>query len=206
MGQIQSVGCNLLPYLSTECILLPRYFTKFENYVPDPEYPHVDSSVRGSEGPVRIGYFSNVTEPSKAFVTACTTLGVPFCPDFKSATSTRGVNRVCGHPSSAFRQCSFTLCGDRLVSKPFPLVLPTVVKHITVNYMNERRTRVSAESAYLTKDVLARPNLVVALHAQVTKILFENDSGQARATGVEFSKSKNGPCYRAKSTKEVILS
>jgi choline dehydrogenase len=43
-----------------------------------------------------------------------------------------------------------------------------------VNYIDERRTRVSAESAYLTEDVLARPNLVVTLHGQVTKILFDN--------------------------------
>jgi choline dehydrogenase len=72
--------------------------------------------------------------------------------------------------------------------------------------MDERRTRVSAESAYLTRDVLARPNLVITLHAQVTKILFDNDGGQARAVGVEFAKSKNGPRYQATAAKEVILS
>lgn len=72
--------------------------------------------------------------------------------------------------------------------------------------MDERRTRVSAESAYLTKDVLKRPNLVVTLHAQVTKILFDSDGDQVRAVGVEFAKSKNGPRYRASATKEVILS
>jgi choline dehydrogenase len=105
MGQIQSVGRNLLlNCLSADCMLLLRYFTKFEKYVPDPDYPHVDSASRGSQGPVQVGYFSNVTEPSKAFITACTTLGVPFCPDFKSTNGTQGVNRVCDCPSSASRQ------------------------------------------------------------------------------------------------------
>ncbi|KAF8239698.1 alcohol oxidase [Tricholoma matsutake] len=146
-----------------------RYFTKFEKYVPDPDYPLVDSASKGSQGPVRVGYFSNATPHAKAFITACTTLGVPFSPDFNSVEGTRGVNRV-------------------------------------LNYMDERRTRVSAESAYLTKDVLKRPNLVVTLHAQVTKILFDSDGDQVRAVGVEFAKSKNGPRYRASATKEVILS
>lgn len=69
--------------------------------------------------------------------------------------------------------------------------------------MDETRQRVSSESAYLTSEVLARPNLVVALHAQVTKIIFD-DSG-TRAVAVEFAKSKAGPRHQARARKEIIL-
>ncbi|KAG6813959.1 hypothetical protein H0H92_005214 [Tricholoma furcatifolium] len=73
--------------------------------------------------------------------------------------------------------------------------------------INEKSERVTSETAYFTPDVLARPNLVVALHAQVTKILFETtDNGGTRAIGVEFAKAKKGSRYRVYARKEVILS
>jgi len=72
--------------------------------------------------------------------------------------------------------------------------------------VDQNRQRVSAESAYLTDDVLARPNLKVALNASVTKIIFEKVEGETRAVGVEFAGSKTGPVYRARARKEVILS
>ncbi|KAG6856908.1 hypothetical protein H0H87_012490, partial [Tephrocybe sp. NHM501043] len=67
--------------------------------------------------------------------------------------------------------------------------------------------RVTSETGYFTKEVMARPNLVIAIHAQVTKVLFDTTAdGGPRAIGVEFSKSKNGPRYQAHARKEVILS
>ncbi|KAI3607674.1 putative gmc oxidoreductase [Moniliophthora roreri] len=45
-----------------------------------------------------------------------------------------------------------------------------------------RYQRVSSEAAYLTADVLARPNLKVAVHAHVTRILFEDVNGETRAS------------------------
>ncbi|KAJ7707407.1 hypothetical protein B0H17DRAFT_1032615 [Mycena rosella] len=69
-----------------------------------------------------------------------------------------------------------------------------------------RGERVSSETAYLTKDVLARPNLKVAIHAQVTRILFEQVDGTPRAVGVEFANSAAGPRYRARASKQVVLS
>jgi choline dehydrogenase len=70
--------------------------------------------------------------------------------------------------------------------------------------MDETRQRVSSESAYLTKDVLARPNLVVVLHAHVTRVVCD-DNG-TRAVAVEFAKSKSGPVYQARARQEIILS
>jgi choline dehydrogenase len=77
-----------------------------------------------------------------------------------------------------------------------------------VTYINKDFERVSSEAAYLTPDVIARPNLTVAIHATATRILFENlpSSAKPRAVGVEFAKTEDGPRYQVKAKKEVILS
>lgn len=76
-----------------------------------------------------------------------------------------------------------------------------------MTYVDENRERVSSESAYLTTTVLNRPNLKVVIHAQVTKILFEERDGEKHAVGVEFAKyDQKGPRFRARSRKEVIIS
>lgn len=79
-----------------------------------------------------------------------------------------------------------------------------------MTYIDRKSTRVTAESAYLTDDVLARPNLTVVTHARVTKVLFDTSSSIPRATGVEFSSKSNmgvvGPKFHARATKEVIVS
>ncbi|KAG6841062.1 hypothetical protein C0991_002273 [Blastosporella zonata] len=75
-----------------------------------------------------------------------------------------------------------------------------------VTYINDKVERVSSETGYFTKEVLARPNLVVAIHAQVTKILFDSKAseGGPHAIGVEFAKSKDGPRYQAYARKEIL--
>lgn len=79
-----------------------------------------------------------------------------------------------------------------------------------VTFIDSKSTRVSTESAYLTDEVLARPNLKVVIYARVTKVLFDTSSGVPRATGVEFAdESCVGnvrPTFRARATKEVIVS
>lgn len=74
-----------------------------------------------------------------------------------------------------------------------------------MTYIDENRQRVTSESAYLTDEVLARPNLKVVLHASVTKIMTEKVGDELKATGVEFAKSKSGPRYKVKSKRDVIL-
>jgi choline dehydrogenase len=76
-----------------------------------------------------------------------------------------------------------------------------------VTYIDSKGRRVSTESAYLTRDVLARPNLTVVTGASVTRILFEVPEGEEpRASGVEFANSKEGDRYVVKARKEVVLS
>ncbi|RDB25944.1 Alcohol dehydrogenase [acceptor] [Hypsizygus marmoreus] len=164
-----------------------HYFRKFEKYVPSPTHIGVDASVKGSDGPVRVGYHTTISQPSKDFVTACTELGIPFNFDFNTTSGTCGVSRLSEATSFTHEQC--TNFGYE------------------VTYVDENATRVSTETAYLTKEVLGRPNLFVALHAQVTKVLFDNSlTGESRAIGVEFAQSETSPRYRARARKEVILS
>ncbi|KAF7374613.1 hypothetical protein MSAN_00345900 [Mycena sanguinolenta] len=148
---------------------LGRYFRKFEKYTGDAAYSAVDTSVRGSTGPVRVGYFNRVSEHSKAFVTACGQVGIPVIADFNGPNGPIGACRV-------------------------------------MTYIDPKGQRVSSETAYLTKDVLARPNLKVAIHAQVTRLIFDQVDGATRAVGVEFANSPKGLRYKARARKEVILS
>ncbi|KAG2127230.1 hypothetical protein DEU56DRAFT_820837, partial [Suillus clintonianus] len=79
-----------------------------------------------------------------------------------------------------------------------------------MTYIDSKSTRVTTESAYLTDDILARPNLTVVTYARVTKVLFDTSSGIPRATGVEFASKSDagrvGPKFHARATKEVIVS
>ena len=74
-----------------------------------------------------------------------------------------------------------------------------------VTYVDQKGQRVTSERAYLTPQVLARPNLKVATGAYVTRILFDTTGKPIRATGVEF-RDKSGAVFVAKAAKEVILS
>ncbi|EGO24432.1 hypothetical protein SERLADRAFT_449204 [Serpula lacrymans var. lacrymans S7.9] len=160
-----------------------RYFRKFEKYTPDPRFPHVDPSLRGTDGPVQVGYFAHIWKGSELFIQSSIQAGIPFSPDFTTTAGTKGTNKVMSY------FCS--VASTRLTQS-----------------MDDKRLRVSMESAYLTDKVLERPNLKVVTHARVTKILFERVEGQLRAVGVEFAKSRfdNGPRFHCRARKEVIVS
>ncbi|KAF9560497.1 alcohol oxidase [Agrocybe pediades] len=74
-----------------------------------------------------------------------------------------------------------------------------------MTYVNTDHERVSSENAYLTPQVLARPNLKVAIKATVTRILFEESGNTKVATGVEFTSAPDGPLFHARSKKDVIV-
>ncbi|KAJ7584168.1 GMC oxidoreductase [Mycena floridula] len=64
--------------------------------------------------------------------------------------------------------------------------------------------RSSAAAAYLTPSVLSRSNLTVLTRAVTEKVLFS--AGQSpRAIGVEISSSVDGPRYRVRASKEVLI-
>lgn len=80
-----------------------------------------------------------------------------------------------------------------------------------MTYIDQNRERVSSESAFLTPKVLVRGNLKVAIHAHVTRILFDKVDGELRAVGVEYAQTdlnvkQKGTFYRSRAKKEVILS
>ena len=64
----------------------------------------------------------------------------------------------------------------------------------------------SVAIAYLSPNVLSRPNLTVAINTMVEKILFDESGTEPRAIGVQVSKSSKSPKYRVRATREVILS
>lgn len=66
--------------------------------------------------------------------------------------------------------------------------------------------RSSFATAYLTPDVLQRPNLYVACHAHVTRVLFDRLSTKdPTAIGVEFQVSRGGSRFQVHARREVIL-
>ena len=74
-----------------------------------------------------------------------------------------------------------------------------------MTYQGKRGERVSTETAYLTADVLGRKNLTVVMHALVSKVLFESQDGEPRATAVDFSRGKGQKVFRVKAKKEIIV-
>jgi len=144
-----------------------KYFLKFEKFVPHPDFP-LDTSLRGSSGPVEIGYNGNFSPISLQFLEACEQVGIPRVPDVNTPKGTMGATK-------------------------------------TMTYIDSNGRRVTTQSAYLTSDVLKRPNLKVVVNATVTKILFDQQGATPRATGVEFAKSETGPRFEVRARKEVIL-
>ncbi|KAJ7076687.1 GMC oxidoreductase [Mycena belliarum] len=73
--------------------------------------------------------------------------------------------------------------------------------------VDPRGERSSAATAYLTSDVLRRPNLTVAVDTAITRIVLEEKKGEEtpRATGVLMT-AKNGKLFAAAAKHEVILS
>ncbi|KZV93791.1 alcohol oxidase [Exidia glandulosa HHB12029] len=162
---------------------LKPYFLKFEKFHESPEFPAVDVSQRGRSGPVQTGYFGNNSDWGKKFVQACLTLGIPGKADFNTDKGTIGTGKV---------------------SKPahiFPLHI------LKLHAIDHRGQRSSTESAYFTPEVLARPNLHVLTGAHVTKILLAQDhtTGGKRAIGIELASARDGPRYRVRARREVIL-
>ncbi|CAA7266836.1 unnamed protein product [Cyclocybe aegerita] len=71
-----------------------QYFRKFENYQPHPDYPLVDKSVKGTKGPVHIGYYNSVSGWCNYFIESCVAAGIPFTHDFNGPQGTNGVGRI----------------------------------------------------------------------------------------------------------------
>lgn len=67
--------------------------------------------------------------------------------------------------------------------------------------------RSSTAVAYLTPEVVRRPNLKIASGQTVTRVLFDTTGTKPRAVGVEMAGSRGSPVkFLAKATREVIVS
>ena len=75
-----------------------------------------------------------------------------------------------------------------------------------MTYVTPGGKRVTSESAYLTPEVIARPNLKVITRAHVTRVLFDRPGALAtlRAIGAEFTHN-NGDTFQVKAKKEVVI-
>lgn len=180
------------------------YFRKFERVLADTSYPQVDTSLRGLDGPVRVGYFNYSSRFGQDFVKSCQALDVPFCPDFDNGKGTLGVNRVSNF--FIFDEDMYLLTFYNLVKWVHRLFLRSpALKYRAVTYIDEKATRVSTETAYLTPQVLARSNLKVVTGVKVTKILFDTTTIQPKAVGVQMQSTLGGTTYYAFTNKDVIL-
>ncbi|EIN09203.1 GMC oxidoreductase [Punctularia strigosozonata HHB-11173 SS5] len=72
-------------------------------------------------------------------------------------------------------------------------------------FIDEKGRRSSTATAYLTEDVLSRPNLSVATEIVVEKIVFSSTGGETRAVGLHIRKDKNSPRFAVRASREVIV-
>ncbi|KAG6813955.1 hypothetical protein H0H92_005210 [Tricholoma furcatifolium] len=147
---------------------LSQYFTKFERYQPHPDYPLVDPSVRGSSGPMRIGYFNTVTETSKAFIKACMNVGIPFTPDFNVASGTLGVSRISELRLRVSSESGY-LTEDVLARKNLTVMINAQVTRVLFKTENGEKRAVGVQVANSSKGtryrVDARKEVVICAGA-----------------------------------------
>ncbi|KAA1477203.1 GMC oxidoreductase [Dentipellis sp. KUC8613] len=153
-----------------------RYFKKFEKYNPSRRYPDVDLLERGDVG-------GKVDVGHEGYFSPITQKFIDSCAHI-------GIEK-----KSDLNSSKGTLGVAKALTHAGNLV----------TYIRDGK-RVTTETAYLTEDVLSRPNLTIATHATVTKLLFETGNAGPRAVGAEFASSASEPRYRARARKEIILS
>ncbi|KAI0354311.1 GMC oxidoreductase [Trametes cingulata] len=72
--------------------------------------------------------------------------------------------------------------------------------------VDEKHARSSSATAYLNPEVLARPNLTVAVTVMTERVLFvEAPDGRRKAVGVQISSTREGPHFAVGAKREVIL-
>lgn len=77
-----------------------------------------------------------------------------------------------------------------------------------MTFIDNKGQRSSMATAFLTPEVMKRPNLYVACHAHVTRVLYDrmDPTKEPSAIGVELMTKKGGEKYEVHAKREVILS
>ncbi|KAH9840159.1 GMC oxidoreductase [Rhodofomes roseus] len=165
---------------------LRPYFDKAERYAPSTLYPQVRVEEHGLKGPWQTNHTTEfaVSRLSLFDIPTYTMRSKPILDTILNTCEEVGIpyNHDVNSPRG-------TIGATRLVG-----------------CIDDGGRRSSSATAYLTADVLKRPNLTVAVHSTVERILFAHSANaNPRAVGVEISKSKTSPRYRAYARGEVIL-
>lgn len=149
------------------------------------------------------GYFGHNSYITRQFLRAWETIGIPSSPDVNTSNGTLGATKVIG-PHIIPPVKTSPLFYRQVSSGRLSLGGVTLTCRL-VNFVDAQGRRVTAEKAYLTPEVLKRPNLSVFICAAVTKVILDKSGDQPRAVGVEFTSSRDGPTFKARARKEVIL-
>ena len=77
----------------------------------------------------------------------------------------------------------------------------------TQTFIDSKGQRSSMATAFLTSDIMRRPNLYVATGAHVSKVLYDRltSENEPTAIGVEFQSKRDGPRFQVHAKQEVLL-
>ncbi|KAL1668700.1 GMC oxidoreductase [Schizophyllum commune] len=189
---------------------LERYFLKSEHYVPHSEFPDVDVAQHGTSGPIYTSHgllaYGDLHARGDALHAHRDDLHAHQAnlyghDDDMHADHDdlqpilRDTIQSCEALGIPYTQDMNTRAGTLGVSR-------------VVSAVDPKGNRNSAATGYLSPDVLARPNLTVAVGAIAEKILFSGSSEKQnglRATGVLLSSKASVTKYAVAARKEVIL-
>ncbi|KZT24121.1 GMC oxidoreductase [Neolentinus lepideus HHB14362 ss-1] len=90
-------------------------------------------------------------------------------------------------------------------SKDFNTKAGTIGAANFIEFVDQKGERSSTATAYLTPDVLSRPNLTVLVETSTERIIFSDELATPRAIGVELSHAPAAPRYRVAANREVIV-
>ncbi|KAF9532477.1 GMC oxidoreductase-domain-containing protein [Crepidotus variabilis] len=149
-----------------------------------PRLQQIFPQIRGRNGPVIIGFNNFVSGWWNLFIQAGIAAGIPLSKDFNSADG-----NIIGIGRWVF-----------LKFAPSDFWLQ--------NLSDLHLRQVSASlfgTAYLTPDVLKRPNVTVAINSTASRVLFNTTGQTPVVVGVEFAARPEGPFYHVKADKEVVV-
>lgn len=79
-------------------------------------------------------------------------------------------------------------------------------RHVSQKYESSVSAGSSAATAYLSPEVLKRPNLTVAITVTTERVLFtQSPEGVPKAVGIQLSSHREGPRFAVAASREVII-